>query len=393
MLSRSVNNMKKVLHFSHTDIQSDSRILKEIESLIDAGYEVRGIGVSLKEGSKRGLVDFGSSIRTIQLTARALSFLPRTFRHVLTLFELIIKMLPLGLRFRPDVIHCHDTLVLPVGVIIKFFLRSKLIYDAHELESDRNGLTRFQGVLTLFIEKFLWRLVDALIVVSPSIENWYHLNIGKKNSAVILNSPIVDVGVVGEDNGDHRENYHYLHNRFNIPHDRKIFIYIGIFGAGRGLDFIVEAFTRSDVKSHVVFLGYGQWSERIQSLSKVYSNIHVHESVPHSNVVSIVKSADFGLCLVENVSLSDYYCLPNKLFEYCFGGVPVLASNFPDIRSVVQEFGLGACCNLEINDIHQSIIDLESKEFLFSFRDLSPLSWGAQRVKLLDLYDKVSHNI
>ena len=40
-----------------------------------------------------------------------------------------------------------------------------------------------------------------------------------------------------------------------------------------------------------------------------------------------------------NVSLSGYYCLPNKLFEYCFC-VPI-ASDFPDIVDVVSKFKLG----------------------------------------------------
>ena len=35
-------------------------------------------------------------------------------------------------------------------------------------------------------------------------------------------------------------------------------------------------------------------------------------------LTNLIKEADVGLCLVENVSLSDYYCLPNKLFEYAF---------------------------------------------------------------------------
>jgi hypothetical protein len=70
----------------------------------------------------------------------------------------------------------------------------------------------------------------------------------------------------------------------------------------------------------VVFLGYGELSQDLKRLAAEHPNIHVHDAVPHSQVVPIAQSADFGLCLVQDVSLSDYYCLPNKLFEYYFAG-------------------------------------------------------------------------
>jgi glycosyltransferase involved in cell wall biosynthesis len=372
--------MKKVLHLTHTDIESDSRILKEMGVLVSAGYDVSGIGVVLDEGAERSDIPFMADIDAIKLYSRKLTFLPRTLRHVASLCELVAKMLPRAIRQRPNVIHCHDTLVLPLGVIVKFFTRAKLIYDAHELESDRNGLTRLQGLLTLGMEKVLWRFVDALIVVSPSIERWYHEAIGPKRSTVILNSPLFSEGL--------RRDEDYLRRKFFIPVERKVFVYVGILGHGRGIDLLIETFKDSLVSSHVVFLGYGELSEELKRLEGLHPNIHVHDAVPHSHVVPIVQSADFGLCLIQNVSLSDYYCLPNKLFEYCFAGVPVLASDFPDIRSVLNEYGIGECCKLQANDIRAAILALERSTQIFHFASLTPLTWQAQGQKLVALYQQ-----
>lgn len=376
MKNRSL--MKKVLHLTHTDIEFDSRILKEMGALVAAGYTASGIGVVLDEGAKKSAVSFDADITAVHLRSRKLTFLPRTVRHIVTLFELVSKMLPRAVRARPDVIHCHDTLVLPLGCIVKWLTGARLIYDAHELESDRNGLTRVQGGLTLRVEKLLWRFVDALIVVSPSIERWYQDNIGPKPSTVILNSPLFHEGG-GEDED-------YLRKRFSIPEDAKIFIYVGILGNGRGIDLLTEAFKDPQVSSHVVFLGYGELSEELKRLAGQYSNVHVHDAVPHSQVVPIAQSADFGLCLVQNVSLSDYYCLPNKLFEYCFAGVPVLASDFPDIRALLTQYGVGECCKLQADDIRDAILRLERSLSTFQFADLTPLSWQAQELKLVELY-------
>ena len=115
----------------------------------------------------------------------------------------------------------------------------------------------------------------------------------------------------------------------------------------------------------------------------------MHDIVIHSEVVPIVRSADYGLCLVQNVSLSDYYSLPNKLFEYCFAGVPVLASDFPDIYALIKQYNIGVCCKLEINEICNAVLMLERKKNARDFEDLKPLSWEAQEKKLVFLYQQI----
>jgi glycosyltransferase involved in cell wall biosynthesis len=375
--------MKKILHLSHTDIQSDSRILKEMGSLSIIGYLVCGIGVRMKEGGVRSTIDFEADIKSIQLWSRRLIFLPRPLRHVISLLELMGKMLPGAIKNKPDVVHCHDTLVLPLGVIVKLISGARLVYDAHELESNRNGLSRILGRLTLWTEKLLWQFVDSLIVVSPSIKAWYIKNVGAKPTAVIMNSPLFDAHRSIEFKDD------YLRSKFNIPNNSRIFIYVGILGLGRGLDLVIDAFTKLGTQSHIVFLGYGELEAELKKLTAKYPNFHFHGAVPHAQVVSIVRSADFGLCLVQNVSLSDYYCLPNKLFEYCFARVPVLASNFPDISALINQHNLGVCCELDSSSVHRAVKLLSQNKVEFKFTNLSSLGWQAQEQKLKLLYEQL----
>lgn len=374
-------NSLRVLHLTHTDIESDSRILKEMLCLVTSGYELSGAGVMLEEGARKSEIDFAAKLRAIKLITRKWYFLPRTLRHVASLCELAVKMLPFSIKQKPHVVHCHDTLVLPIGYIVKLLTKAQLVYDAHELESNRNGLTPIQSRLTLWLEKLLWRSIDALIVVSPSIEAWYQRKLGHKLSAVVMNAPLFAI------NGVNRSTY--LHDKFSIPTEKKIFIYVGIFGPGRGIELIAEVFTHPTVCSHVVFLGYGEYANELKRLESLHPNLHVHQAVAHSQVVPIVMSADFGLCLVQNVSLSDYFCLPNKLFEYCFSGVPVLASDFPDIRAVVDAYGVGECCSLDIASIRKAVNDLSLGGKTFKFSNLESLTWQAQEKKLVDLYQRL----
>ncbi|MDA9003867.1 glycosyltransferase [bacterium] len=199
----------------------------------------------------------------------------------------------------------------------------------------------------------------------------------------MLNSPVYDF--------NRAENSTYLREKFCVPGQSKIFIYVGILGNGRGIDLLLKVFKRKEVSSTLIFLGYGELSETIERIACETHNIFIHDPVPHEQVVPVISSSDYGLCLIQNVSLSDFYSLPNKLFEYFFAEVPVLASNFPDISGLVEEHKLGLCCSLDENSIFESIQKMQVSSYNFEFKDqvLQELSWASQKKKLLDLY----HNL
>ena len=77
-------------------------------------------------------------------------------------------------------VHCHDSICLIAAVLLKRFVGCCLVYDAHELESDRNGQSRLFGAITLWIERVCWSSVDLFITVSESIDFWYQTKLGPK---------------------------------------------------------------------------------------------------------------------------------------------------------------------------------------------------------------------
>jgi len=376
-----------ILHLSQTDIKYDSRILKEINTIsqIRGIDNIYGIGVRLQENTTlTENLKSNIHIESVTIGFKKLKYLPKIIIHIFVTLEIFFKMFYKSLKVKPKIIHCHDTPVLPLGVIVKLFTGAKLIYDAHELESDRNGLSKTLGKMTLFVERLLWRYIDALIIVSPSIDKWYQNNVGHKYSEIILNSPVLEKSIKDT-------NKSYLREYFSIPKNSRIFLYIGILGPGRGIELISSVFKKYELNSSLIFLGYGELSNTLKILSKESKNIYVHDAVAHEKVVSVAQSADVGLCLIENVSLSDYYCLPNKLFEYSFAQIPILASDFPDISTVIKQYNIGKSTNLDEDSIYQAIKEFEENEALpiVNSDNLYPLSWGAQEEKLIRLYNRV----
>jgi glycosyltransferase involved in cell wall biosynthesis len=240
------------------------------------------------------------------------------------------------------------------------------------------------------LERFVWPSIDYLITVSPSIEHWYHDNIGPKPSAVILNSPVLSSA--SESDATVADGS-YFRKKYGLSDSTNVYIYIGMLSVGRGIEIILDAFGATETKSAVVFLGYGNYRERIERQGQISKNIFVHDRVPHGQVVSLARNADFGLCLIENVSLSDYFCIPNKLLEYAFSGIPVVASKLPEIQRVVEEYKLGQCFDNSVEQLMQ-VLRMNEKDPVtrsLSGKDLFPLSWEAQAEKLQAVLAEVTN--
>jgi glycosyltransferase involved in cell wall biosynthesis len=373
-----------VLHLTHTDIRTDSRILKQVYCLSNEGLNVVGVGIDFDEGSQPSDLNKNLNLITVNLYSNSFRhnrFVPKFIAHIFIFIELFFKLLAQVRKHRPEIIHCHDTFVLPIGVLSKLIYGSKLIYDAHELESKKAGLNKFSSLATLLIEKICWGFTDALIVVSQSIGDWYFENFSKRKMEVILNSPMFDKGKT-------LNNSQYLRDKFSIPQDRKIFVYVGLFGVERNIQELIEVFSDKSVMSHVVFIGYGELEKEIVDAANLHDTIHYHPGVKHDELVSILSGADYGLCLIPNSSLSDYYCLPNKLFEYIFSKIPVLASNLPEISKLVLDNNFGFVSELDAKSISNEIKKIETSSQVFDFDDekLRPFSWQEQEKKLISLY-------
>ena len=375
--------MATVLHLAHVSIPHDARILRELNALSESpDLTVHAFGV--REGQSRPSLQ-RHAIREFRVRSARAMWLPRPVRYTLVLLEMNARFLT-GLRtVRPDVVHCHDTMVLPTGALAKVLVGSSVIYDAHELESDKSGQSRALSKATLLIEKVCWRSIDRLITVSPSITTWYEEHLGPKPAACILNSPEVGHASVPSKEAQGAG----LREQLGIEPNAPLFVYVGMFDPGRGIELILRTFAGSRVNAHVAFIGWGSLQGQIEEAAHQHNNIHHHARVPHDQLVGFIQEATGGFCLIEDVSLSDYYCLPNKLFEYAFAGVPVIASRLPEIERVVKEYDLGVCADLDTVAIANAIGECEAAPRDLPLDRLADLSWERQAEGLRELYGNI----
>ena len=63
--------------------------------------------------------------------------------------------------------------------------------------------------------------------------------------------------------------------------------------------------------------------------------------LPFEALSAEAAQAHVGLCLLENMGLNYYHSLPNRLFDYPALGLPIIATNFPDMGKLVRQYNTG----------------------------------------------------
>ncbi|MCB1686816.1 MAG: glycosyltransferase, partial [Pseudomonadales bacterium] len=288
-------------------------------------------------------------------------------------------------RNRPiSCINCHSVPVLPVSVLLKYLTGAKLVYDAHELETETNGLSGLRQWLTRGIERWMIRYVDYSIFVGKEIDRWYRRTYGLKHTAVIYNCPQTTT-VEATD---------CFRERFGISPETPIFLYQGVLAAGRGLDPLIEAFTRLAQEAALVIMGFGPGEDRVRAALAECEAAYFHPAVPPDALLEYTAAADFGLSLIEPTSLSYELCMPNKLFEYLMAGKPVVVSPTREQRDFVVEHQVGVVARdlsvAAIVDAVRAILASDAGEMQRAVsRTRALYSWETQESELRKVYSTI----
>jgi len=322
------------LHIYPSPMTHESRILKETKSIADANLADQIFLVGMW---KNGLEEHEQIDAKRQIWRVRPCIGNQESPSIIKALRYLEWQLRIFWRFRAGsvkYISCSSLPVLPIGVLFKIFLKSKLVYDTQEWESDVAGAGYVRRLLLKLVEKSLIHFVDAVITVNDSITELYKREYDLQNVTSVRNIPYrLQEETFKQDN--------ILKRKFGIGENEILYIFQGSFGPGRGISIILDVFSRVDCHRHIVFMGFGEWEEQIKEYEQAYPNIHFQEAVSPSEVSRYTRGADVGICLQENIGLNYFLSLPNKLFEYIINGLPVIVSDFPEMRRVVDKAGCG----------------------------------------------------
>ena len=305
----------------------------------------------------------------------------QTFKYVEWLWRITSRMR----AERPSLIHAHSLTALPVGVAVKWVTGASLLYDAHELETEIDGIGSTEQKLSRWLEAFCLRWVDQMLTVCDSIADWYVDTYSVRRPFIVRNIP--------DWSQEQTARSDILRNVHNIPEGELIYLYQGALFPGRGVEKLLEVFSGLELNRHMVFMGYGSLEAQVREAASRLKNVHFQKAVLPDEVAHYTSSADVGFCLIADTCLSFYYSLPNKLFEYLLAGLPLIVNDLPEQRVIVDKYRCGWIAPESKNELADLIESIDRKSLDQKRQGVSlsrqDFSWDAEAEILRGAYSAV----
>ena len=361
------------IHLTSTHRPFDTRVFqKECKTL-----SREGIAVTLVVPHPQDEVHENIQIRAIPAPATGKERLKKTTGDVYRA----------ALKENPNAIfHFHDSELLPHMILLKLRGR-RIIYDAHE---DTPRQIKYQhwipdwlkAPVTLFmrtLEGIGGRLFDQIIVAEPVIAE----NFTKKNTTLLHNYPIL-------------AEFAPCHE---IPYTSRP-MHIGFAGGiseVRGVREVVRAMNLLDrVPDARLMMAGAFYPNTLKEEVEQYPGwrrVEFKGWVSREKVQQILGHSRVGVITRHPIE-RHLTAMPTKLFEYMAAGLPVVASDLPTIRPIVETHRCGLLVDpLDPKDIARALSYLlenpEEAEQMGrrgyeAVRD--HFSWDVEQEKLLEVY-------
>jgi len=311
--------MFKIVHLSSAHPRFDTRIFVKQCSSLTKKYETYLI------------VADGKGNETVQdVNIVDVGFYLGRKNRILNATKAVYKK---AIELNADLYHLHDPELIPVGLKLKK-LGKKVIFDAHEdlpnqIQSKHYLKPITKKILSFLVKKYeqyACSKLDGIVAATPFIRDKF-LNINT-NTIDINNYPIVT---------------EFKENNYTLISTKKV-CYIGGLADVRGINEIINAIDLVKTDTKLVLAGSfddPNLELKIKQLSG-WAKTDFLGYLDRSEISNVLSTSIAGL-VVLHPTQSYLDALPVKMFEYMCAGIPVIASDFPLWRSIINDAQCGKC--------------------------------------------------
>jgi glycosyltransferase involved in cell wall biosynthesis len=368
--------MKRIAHLTSAHPRYDVRIfLKQCRTLAQHDYDVTLVvadsqGDELRQGVR--IVDVGRAQGRLQ-----------------RIFTTTRRVLDAAIGIDADIYHLHDPELMPAGLHLKR-RGKKVIFDSHEdvpkqlLGKPYLGATSKRALSTAFsrYERYACPRFDGIVAATPFIRDKFQS----------MNCHAIDI------------------NNFPIAEElapeipwcdrQRAACYVGAIAEIRGIRELVQACELLRSGARLNLGGHFTDGQLEAEMRNCAGWLRVNEMgrLDRAGVRQLLGQSMAGL--VTLYPLVNYLdALPVKMFEYMAAGIPVIASDFPLWREIIDTNHCGICVDPKNSHEIAAAID-----YLVTHPEVAQrlgengrravqekYNWLQQGAKLIDFYDGVCH--
>lgn len=310
-----------IIHFTTVHLRDDSRIRSKMVAALHKRWPGR-VAIYVQDGLGDETDPLG--FRIVDTGPR----LGRLLRMSLGAWWMVRAVV----KARPQIAHFHDPELLPWAIFLRLF-GIKVVYDVHE---DYPEAVSQNYRLPLIARKVLppvvrlveWvggQLMNGIVTVTPAIAERFP----RHRTVMVRNFPMM--------------------SEFHSPRGRTMrdrppeVAYVGTITLNRNILGMIDAVELAKTSGAILRLA-GHFTvatdEAVATKHPGWERVKYDGWVSRQDIANILASVRAGLVVLKPVE-HEMLGYPIKLFEYMAAGVPVIASDFPVWRQIVDEEGCG----------------------------------------------------
>jgi glycosyltransferase involved in cell wall biosynthesis len=325
VLCGTMTQKPRIISAVISDLVTDQRVHRAALALHEAGYSVLLLGRQRRSSLPMDPRPY--PVRRFRLWWEKGPLFYAAFNIRLFLFLL---------TYRADILLANDLDTLPAAYLAARIRGAKVIYDSHELFCEVPELVHRPRIRKIWkwIERRLLPNIRNAYTVNESIAEIYRKEYGV-DFKVVRNVPLTN---------DANTSVPLTRADLQWPADRRILLFQGTgINIDRGGEEAVRAMRYLD-GFLLVFVGggdvYRRLQDEVQSTGLSDRVRFLPRQLPE-RLKAITRLADAGLSLDKDTNLNYRYSLPNKLFDYLQAGIPVIATDLPEVRRIVEGYRTG----------------------------------------------------
>ena len=318
---------KRIIVSVTNDLATDQRVKKVCAFLHELNYDIVLVGRLLKHSAP--ITDRPYRVKRFKLWFNNGPLFYANYNIRVFLFLLFNKA---------DMLLSNDLDTLLANAWAKRFSKRKiLIYDAHEY------FTEVPEIQNKPLVKSIWKWVEKKSI--PLVDHFYTVN--DSISKLYQKQTKIPVKVVRNISDPKHIELKYSKQELNLPENKKIVIMQGAgINIDRGAEEAVDAIQLVE-NAILIFVGDG---DVIPKLKQIVSDRKLKDKVlffgkqPYEKLMNYTLHSDLGLSLDKGTNINYQLALPNKIFDYIHASIPVLVSDLPEIKNIVETFHVGSVC-------------------------------------------------